>query len=889
MSLGPGWRRLFRLSSVERDVDDEIEFHLAMREEKLREKLRDSDSAPDRARRAALDRFGDPNKVRDECITIDRQFARETHLMEWLASVASDVRLAFRSLRRAPAFTAAVTVTLALGIGATSAMFSLVDGILLRPLPYAEPERLVRLTQAYPEIGLDGWALSQENVAMYRDRVHEFQSFAAYARRGVTYTSTGQPERLSVIRATGDFFGVLGVEPIVGRAFGRADDTPQTNGVAVLAYGFWQTHFGGDPLVVGKTISLDGQPTRVIGVMPEHFDFPRGDVQVYLPLGLDPTKRFGWFLVGVGRMRTGATLDQLERSSKAVMWDWASGRADLMKGTDPRSTHMTTIVVPLRDAITGGTGGPLAVLQAAAMLMLLIAVANVATLLSSRSERRGREIALRTALGATRGRVVRQLLTESVALATLGGVCGVLLAVVLVRAVTHSPSVPLPRLADVSVNWHVLVFALGVTVTAGIAFGLAPALSLVRRELAPSLAGTAKGSARGSARRFNNTIVVAQLALSVVLLISAGLVLQSFRRLVGTPLGFDSSNVTVVSLPLPAKKYADNAAVVNATSQFVERARAIPAVRSAAITSTTPLAGNFNSDGFLVEGRTPPASGMETQAVQIAAGPGYFATLGIPLRYGRDFNGTDRDGTLNVTVIDEALANRYWTGGDAIGKRVRLTGDTTWFTIVGVAGSVRDHDVAASPIPHTYFPFAQDPNPRPILVVRTSGDPAPVLAELRRAIAELEPGVPLDDIRSLDSWIGSALNTRRMTEQLLAGFALLAALLAAAGIYGVMSLYVANRYKEFGIRLAIGAEPRNLLALVLSEGCALAVCGVAVGVVAAALATRWVRAILYDVSATDPMVFSAVALGLLAVAIATCYLPARRAARSDPLLALRAE
>ncbi|MDB4877927.1 MAG: permease [Gemmatimonadetes bacterium] len=886
MTPGPRWRRVFRHRSVEREVDDEIAFHIAMREEKLRR----LGLSADRAHRAALDRFGDAAKVRDECITIDRQYAREVHLMETLASVLSDFRLAFRSFRKMPAFTAVATITLALGIGATSAMFSLVDGILLRPLPYAEPGRLVRFTQAYPEIGLDSWGLSQENVAMYRDRVHELQSFAGYTRRGATYTGDGRPERLSVIRATGDFFTVLGVAPVLGRPFGRAEDTPRTNDVAVLAYGFWQSHFGGDRNVVGKTIDLDGQPTRIVGVMPASFTFPRPDAQVYLPLGLDPTRKFGWFLTGVARMAPGVTADQVRRSSTSLMWEWARGQPGLLKaGVDPRTTRMTTTIESLRDAITGDSKRPLEVLQAAVVLMLLIAIANVATLLSSRSAARGREMALRNALGATRGRVVRQLLTESVALASLGGVAGIALAFVLVRAITHSSAVSLPRLGEVSVSWRVLGFTLAVSIAAGIAFGLAPALGMLRGGLASQLAGGAKESAHGPARRLNNALVVAQLGLSVVLLISAGLVLKSFERLVGMDLGFDPANVTVIAMPLPARKYTDNRAVVIATAQIVERLRAIPGVRSAAIAWTLPFSGNVNTDGYLVEGHTPTATAMATQTVQIAIGPGYLSTLRIPLRFGRDFNAADRDSTRPVTIVDEALASRYWTGGDAVGKRVRLTGDTTWFTIVGVAGSVRDQDVATEPMPHTYFPFAQVPDSRPVLAIRTDGNPAPAITEIRRTIAELEPGVPLDNIRSLDDWIGRALDTRRITELLLVGFALLAVLLAGVGIYGVMSLYVTNRYREFGIRLAIGAEPRTLVQLVLGEGLVLAVTGVGLGVGGALLATRWLRAILFDVSTTDPVVYTTLAVGLLTVAAASCYLPARRAARSDPLLALRAE
>jgi predicted permease len=887
MSLGNGWRRLFRHERPEQDVDDEIAFHLAMREEKLRMLGAPNDSA----HADALRRFGDVSRIRDETLNIDRQYAREVRMTEWLASVRSDFGFALRGLRRTPAFTFVAVTTLALGIGATSAMFSLVDGILLRPLGYAEPDRLVRVIQAFPELGLDSWGLSQQNVALYRDRVREFSSFAAYTRAGRTLSGSGAPERLSAVSATGDFFDVLGVKAIIGRTFTSVEDTQQTNNVVVLAYGFWQTRFAGDRGVIGKVIDLDGKPMTVIGVTPPDFAFPRADAQVYVPLGLDPSRQFGFYLTGIGRLAPGATPVQARRASTPVMWEWARGTHGLVApGVDPKNTHMTTIVTPLREAITRDSKRPLEVLQAAVLLILLIAIANVATLLSSRAAAREREVALRNALGATRRRVVRQLLTESVALAAVGAAAGIALAYALVYVITHSAAVSLPRISEVSVSWRVLAFTLLVALIAGLAFGIAPALSLVRRQLAEHLTGAGKGSARASSRRFNNSLVAAQLALSVVLLVSAGLVLKSFRRLLSTDLGFEPANVTTLAVPLPSEKYNARDRIAVTASQIAERTRSVPGVEDAAIAWYLPFSGNRNTDGFIVEGHAPPSNaGGETQTVQLAVGPGFFRTLRIPLKYGRDFTSADRASTTPVMIVDEALARRYWTGADALGKRIRLTGDTTWCTIVGVVGSVRDQDVAEAPAPHTYFPYLQQPDPRPMLAVRTRDNSAATLTAVRAAIHELEPGIPLDNVRPLDSWISRALDTRRITELLLGGFALLATLLASIGIYGVMSLYVTSRYREFGVRLAIGADPAALVGLVLREGLVVALVGVSIGIVGAFGATRWVRALLYDVNATDPLVFSSLSIALLAVAALACYIPARRAARSDPLVALRAE
>lgn len=894
MRPSPGWRRLFRLPRfsrrvVERDVDDELAFHLAMRADKLRRLGADERTAS----AAALARFGDPSRVRDECITIDRGHVREVQMKEWLESIRSDVRYALRTLRRAPAFTTVAALTLALGIGATTAMFSLVDGILLRPLPYPHSERLVRLIQAYPEKGLDHWPLSQANLALYRDRVHEFESFAGYSRSGATFGDAGHRERLSVVRATGDFFDVLGVKPFIGRPFGRAEDTPGTNDVAVLGYGFWQTRFAGDQRVIGKVIELDGKPTRVIGVMPGGFAFPRPDAQVYVPLGLDPTRRFGFFITGIGRLAPGATIEAARRSSTTLMWEWTSMATGLLPaGAHPRDTRMTTLVTPYREAMTADVARPLTVLQAAVALILLIATANVATLLSSRSAARARETALRNALGATSGRVVRQLLTESVTLALLGGVAGMGLAYTLVHVVTHSDAITLPRLGEVNINWRVLSFALSATIAAGLAFGIAPALGLARGRLGAALAAgrTDTGGGRGSSRRMNNVLVAAQLALSVVLLVAAGLVLKSFRRLVTTDLGFEPAAVTTIALPLPAEKYSNPRAISGAVTQLAGRVRAVPGVREAAIAWTLPFSGNVNTDGYIIEGRTDVAAvGFETQVVLNAITPGYFETLRIPLLYGRDFSLADRDSALPVAIVNEAFASRYWRGAEAIGKRMRVTGDTTWRTIIGVVGSIRDEDVALEPRPQEYAPYTQTPDPRPMLAIRTEGDPRPVIAAVRRAVAEVEPGIPLDNVRPLELWISRALDTRRMTEILLIGFGMLAALLASVGIFGVMSLYVTNRYREFGIRLAVGAEPRNLVRLVLREGATLTVAGLVIGIGGALLATRWIGTLLYEVSPTDPIVFALLPLALGSVAVASCYLPARRAAQSDPLTVLRAD
>jgi putative ABC transport system permease protein len=813
-------------------------------------------------------------------------------MMDWLESVSADVRFALRTLRRAPAFGVIASLTLALGVAATTAIFSLVNGILVRPLPYPHPEQLVRVLQSYPEKGLDRWVLSHQNVVLYKRGVQDFAHFAAYSTQGVTLTGDGAPERLLPVLVSGDFFTTLGVPAAIGRTVTDSEVTKESAPVAVLGYGFWQSHFAGSASVIGKMLDLDGTPTRVIGVMPRDFSFPNPDVPMYLPFFADPARRFGWYLVGIGRLAPGATVAHAERQATATMWQWARDNPDELwaKPVPPESTRMRAIVAPLRTALTGNVTRPLLVLQAAVLLLLLIGIANIATLVSSRAAARTPEMALRTALGASARRVARQLITESLVVAVIGGAVGIALAAVAVRSFTSWSGNALPRIHEVGLDWRVLTFALVVSVGSGVLFGLAPALRMTRRRrLADDLTGTQKASARGTTRRLNNAMIVTQIALSLVLLVSAGLLVKSFRRLVTTDLGFEPSSVLAMSIPLPMKKYMDRQAAAPAVQAVLDRVRGLPGVRDAAAATNMPYSG-VNTDGFLVEGREPPPNaGAETQVVQLAVTPGYFGILQIPLRYGRDVAPSDRAGSVPVVIVDDAFATRFWKGRDAIGHRMRFTGDTTWRTIIGVVGSVRDQDAAQEGLPHAYTPFAEEPSARPVLAMTTSGDIAAVLAEVRRAVAELEPGAPIANVRVLSDAVSQALANRRMTEMLLTAFALLALLLAAVGIYGVMILYVTTRTREFGIRIAVGAEPSRVVGLVLREGLLLGIGGVAVGVVGALFATRWLGSLLYEVSPTDPLVFTGLTIALLAVAVGACYRPARRAAAADPMMALRSD
>jgi putative ABC transport system permease protein len=809
--------------------------------------------------------------------------------MEWLESIWSDFRYALRTFRRMPVFTAVAVVTLALGIGATTAMFTLVNSILLRPLPYPDSEHIVRIIQSYPEKGLDTWGLNQMNLAMYRDRSTDFSAFAGYRGGSVTVQGPNGPQRIPILRVSEGFFRTIGVDPAIGRAFTLDEDSPGKNTVMILSDGAWRSRFGGDPSILGKTIDLDGQPMRVVGVMPPNFAFPRPEIAAYLPMGLDPLRRFGFFNSGIGRLKPGITPEHAERQTTAIMWDWARQQNAANSSVDPSKTRMKTIVRPLQEVFTRGTARPLTVLFAAVTLILLIATANVATLLSGRATARQREITLRAALGASGTRVLRQLLTESVALALLGAVTGVALAIVAVRLFTHSKLATLPRIDEVAVDGRVLAFTLVVSLVSGLLFGLLPALHARRARLTSDLAAGQRESSRGASRRVNNALVVAQLSLSLVLLIAAGLVLKSFQRLTQLDLGFRPEGVTSIALPLPQRIASDAGRIKAFVNTTLSRVVAIPGVQSASLTSALPMGDGANYDGYLIGGRSVPPSGNEDQTYQIAVSPGYFKTVGIPLLYGRDFVASDDSTSLPVGIVDVTLANRYWKGADALGKRIRTGGDTTWYTIIGVAGAVRENDAALPPEPHLYNSLPQLGGNPLALAIRTNGSSAGVIAAARRILAETEPGIPLDDVKSLDSVIDQTFSTRRLTKLLLSGFAFVALLLAAVGIYGVMSLHVAHRSREFGIRLAIGADPRALVRLVLGEGAVLAVVGVVLGIIGAVAATRSLASLLYDVSPTDPAVLLGVPLLLAGIALAACYIPARRAARSDPLKVLRAD
>ncbi len=866
---------LLHRNRVERELDDEMRAHLAMLvDEKIATGL-----SPEQARRSALIEFGGVDQVKEQ--------VRDVRMGARLEQVWLDVRYAARILRKNPGFTAIVVITLALGIGVNTAIFSLVDGILLRPLPYDQPDRLVRLVQSQRQIGLESWNLSQATFTSLRDNTHSLEALAAYSTSGANLTGDGDPERVSIGTVSADFFKVLGIAPVLGRAFRAGEDTPGNNGVCVISFGFWQRRFAGDPNIIGNSLNLSSTPIEVVGVMPAGFSFPRPETEIWIPLAINPARTAPYFLKAIARLAPGVSPSEAETETTGVLWNYARQHPDTSENRVPldQGSALKTIVTPLKEVMVGSTQKPLLILLCAVGLVLLIACANVANLLLARATSRVREIAVRFALGATPSRVARQLLTESLVLALIGGAGGVMLAWLGVRMLGRMPTDGIPRIEAVTVDGRVLAFTAGLAVLTGLLFGLMPALRAYRMGM---IAAMHEGGRGGTAsRRSNSALVAAQFALSFVLLIGAGLLLKSFQRLQSVELGFNPEKLLTMVVSLPARKYSKPEQSIQFCENLIDRLRTLPGVRAAGLTTNIPFVGDDNTDNFIVEGRDPGGEGVQVQL--LAMTPGHLQAMGIPLLRGRDFLETDKSDSQQVAIVDETLARMYWPDGDALGKRVETTGDMQWMTIVGVVGGIKQDGFAEKLQPHIYAPLAQSPTLVAKLVVRTDGASNPTIAAIGSAVSGLDPDIPVYSIRSMNDVMARTLNSQRLTNLLLTSFSVLALVLAAVGIYGTMSLYVGSRKNEFGIRLALGAQPRVLLRLVLREGMLLIAAGIGIGVGGALALTRAMASLLFEVSPTDPVVFTGVPLLLVFVALAACFVPARRASRVDPMVALRCE
>ena len=807
-----------------------------------------------------------------------------------MSTLLQDLRYGARILLKQPGFTLVAVLTLAIGIGANTAIFSLVNSILLRPLPFREPDRIVRLIQASPKLGLSTWGVSQADFAAYREQNRSFESIAIYTNGATNLTGAGEPERLSTTNVTADFFNVFGVNPLLGRTFVEGEDAEGKNTICVISHAFWQRRFGGDPNIVGRMLNLNNTPTQIVGVMPAEFKFPRLEIDLWIPLAHDRKRTNPYFFSVVGRLKPGLQIAQAQADTTGVLQNFGwqhpnlSESVGLNEGTGPR-----TIVTPINEVLLGKTEKPLFVLLGAVAFVLLIACANVANLLLARATSRTREIAVRISLGATPRRVFRQLLTESVLLSFVGAIVGIGLAALGIRMLDKLPVTGIVRIEEVSMSGRVLAFTAGLTIFTGLLFGLMPALRAYGMGIASGIREGARGTL--SHRRLNSALVAVQFALSLVLLIGAGLLLKSFQRLGSVDLGFNPENTLTVVANLPRNKYDTPEKALRFYDDAAERLRNAPGVKDAGVTTNMPFVDG-DVDGIVVEGQEPPEGGNISQVEQaemVTVAPGTFQALGIPLLQGRDFQSSDQDKAPLVVVVDEPFVRRYWPAGDALGRRVQNTGDRQWMTIVGIVAGIKHISLAEEKRPHLYRALAQFPGARASLVVRTTGPPAAAISAFRSAIRQVDPDLPLYLVRSMPEIIGQTLSTQRLTNILLTTFAVLALLLAAVGVYSTMSVYVGSRTKEFGIKLALGAQPSTLRRAVMRQGLWLSAAGVLVGVVGALALTRTIKSLLFEVSATDPVVFTSIPLLLVIVSLLACYTPARRATKVDPLIALRDE
>ena len=797
-----------------------------------------------------------------------------------------DLVLAVRMLRRRPAFTGLAVTVLALAIGANTAIFSVVEGVLLRAPAFEDPGRLVFVWEARPAQNQIRNVVASYNYARWRERATSFIGIAAFTHSRVNLTGGGDPEQLDAARATGNLFAVLGVRPFLGRALADEDSRPQAAPVVVLSEGFWRRRFAADPGIVGRSLVLDGRPTTVVGVMPQSFQLPAGKA-AWLPLTLDQELRDSWrgrWLTVVARLGPETTLAQA-RDEMARLHE------DLARELPAYNTGWTTNVFSLPADLVRDVRPALTVLMGAVSLLLLVACANVANLLLARALSREREVAIRSALGASPGRLVRQLLAESLLLGVLGGVAGLLLGAWLLQGLLALLPAEVRLVAHVGLNPAVLAFTAAVSLASAILFGLVPALQQARPSLVPAL--KEGGQTRGASparRRLKAALVVSEIALALVLTAGTGLLLRSFWRLANVDPGFRPQGVLTVPVGLPDRTYPTAERQAAFIREAVARASRLPGVESAAAMSATPLGGGGSATRFRVLDRPVPPRGEEPSTNVRIVTPGLFRTLAIPLLAGRDFDERDVAGRPAVVVVSRGLAREFWPDKNPLGQRVSLSWDGwTEAEVVGVVGNVRFNTLDRDMPRVMYWPQAQLANAFMALLVRTSGPPLSLVPAMRQELAALDRDLPPGRFRTLDEVAAGSLDQPRFLLRLLAAFALVALALAAVGVYGVMSYTVGERIPEVGVRLAIGASPADIVRLILGEGLALGAAGIAIGLVLTAAGAGALGTLLYEVPPRDPVSLAAVAALLLLATLAAAWLPARRAARTDPLKALRAE
>jgi putative ABC transport system permease protein len=812
-----------------------------------------------------------------------------------MGTLLQDLRYGVRMLRKKPGFTFIAVLALALGIGANTAIFSVVNAVLLRPLPYKEPERLVMVWEHNRPKGRTQNVINPANFLDWQAQNSVFEQMAAFYDDQLNLTGPdANPVEVPAQVTTVNLFTLLGVQAELGRAFIAEEGQEGRDNVAILSHGLWQRRFGGDRSVIGKTLTLNGQSLTIIGVMPADFrlyvkeaTFINKPAEIWLPYVISPSTatRRGRYLSAIARLKPGVTLEQAQAEMNAIA-------ARLEQQYPDSNTGWGINLVPLHTQMTGAIRTALLVLLGAVGFVLLIACANVANLLLARAATRQREIAIRTALGAGRARVVRQLLTESVLLAALGGVLGMGLAVWGVELLLALAPRDLIGLEGISVDYRVLVFTLGVSILTGLLFGLAPAIESSRLNLNEALKEGGRGGTHdGRTTRLRNLFVVAEIALALILLIGSGLMIKSFLRLQTVDPGFRTDNLLTARVLLPDTKYKEPEQRIAFFKQVLERIRQLPGVKDASAASFLPFTGLAAATSFTIEGAPPPAAGQKPSADVRVIDPGFFRTMGIPLLKGRTFTEREASEPAGVVIINETMAERYFPGEDPIGKRVliAMSSPIVPTEIIGVVGNVKHEGLDSEVKALAYWPHPQLPYSGMSLVVRTSSDPTQLAGAIEREVQAIDKDQPITDVRTMDQLLSESTARMRFSASLLSIFAGLALVLAAVGIYGVMSYSVTQRTHEIGIRMALGARASDVLKMVVGQGMLLAVIGVGLGLVAAFALTRVISSLLFGVSATDPLTFGVLALLLTVVAFLACFIPARKAAKVDPMVALRYE
>jgi len=808
-----------------------------------------------------------------------------------LETLLQDVCYALRMLRKSPVFAGVAVLTLALGIGATTAIFSVFDPLILRPLPLRDLDRLVKVSETRPAQGVEHNEAAVANYLDWRAQSDVFESLGAFAWWTVNLGGIETPERLQGFRVTPDFFTALGVKPVLGRVFLPEEAVPGKDHEIILSYGCWQRRFGGDPQIIGKTLLLSDVGRTVVGVMPRGFNYPPGG-EMWAPLVLNPNSpgaRQSHFLYVVGRLRPGATLGAAQAQLNTIA-------KRLEQQYPATNTGWGVGVVPLLDDVVREYRPALVLLLASVGFLLLIACANVANLTLARAAARKREFTLRATLGAGRGRLARQLLTESVVLGMCGGALGVVFAlagVALLPGLFPRDFMQfIPGAEKIGVDPRVLGFTFLISLATGIGFGIAPALRASSPSLQESLKQAAVQSG-GSARhhRLRSALVTGEISLAVVLLAGAGLMVRSFVGLLDVNPGFQTGHILTMEVSLTRARYPDEQKAAQFFAQLVERVRALPGVESAGAANIMPLEGQNTTTGILIEGRPAPPPGQFHEVNYRSVTPGYLATLGISVMKGRGITEQDTAGSARVILLNHAAAERYFPGQDPLGRHVRFDdADATpsWMTVVGIVPDIRN-ELNRPAIPEVYVPHAQNVDYGMFVSVRTAGDPSSIGAAVREQVKGLDKDQPVAQMRTFDDVRAQSVFGERMPALLLGIFAALALAIASVGVYGVISFLVSQRSHEFGVRAALGAQKSDVFRLVIGEGARLVLLGLAIGLVAALALTRAMQSLLYGVSAHDPWTFAAITALLAGVALLACYLPARRATRVDPLVALRYE